>query len=175
MSKFKIGDKVVRIEESYHHVEEGQTYEVVGFGRGDGLLLKGLGDFSYDEEYFKLVEEKDMKQFTKDMLVAGKHVVELRNGHKAVFIGNGIFQYLNNINDWMDVDKYSYDLSRPSNDKYSVVKVYEVRISTSIGSFKEQLNLIWKREEKSQKQIDYENLMAKIAELQKQAENMKPV
>lgn len=39
----------------------------------------------------------------------------------------------------------------------------------------DNLELIWRREERSQQQIEYETLMAKIDELQKQAEKLKPV
>ena len=187
MSKFNVGDKVVRLStgsDVFDRQQEklglfvGKVYTIKKCNiNSNSLHLEELcEDHRWCIDNFKLYEEEDMnKQFTKDMLVAGKHVVELRNGHKAVFIGNGIFQYIDNIEDWMDVDKYSYDLFRPSNNNYTVIRVYEVDRKVAIGSFNRILNPIWQREEKSQQQIEYENLMTKIAELQKQAEKLKPV
>jgi len=63
MSTFKVGDKLVRTEGSHMTMSKGDVVEVIGvsagFG-GNGLRLKGH-DGIYDEEYFKLVEEKKVE------------------------------------------------------------------------------------------------------------------
>lgn len=178
MSKFKAGDKVRRTGDNWREVVSGEVYTVDRYESGTGLLLRGLEHFGYSEYNFELVEENMNKQFTKDQLVAGKHVVELRDGTKQLVLqkqgGEIFFAGLNGENFFNDVKKLRYDLTWAGNidDVFTIVNVYEISESMWFNQLSSGLELIWKREEKSQQQIELEKLQQQISELQEQAKRL---
>lgn len=115
-------------------------------------------------------------QFTKDMLVAGKHVVEYRDGNRRLVVETGEGLGFISATEFMESCRYEQNLSNVEFDDLDIVKVYEMFNLFSLRSIFEDsnLNLIWQREEKSQQEVEYEKLMQQISELQKQAEKLKP-
>lgn len=190
MSDFKVGDKVVRLStgssdfdermESYG-IRVGQVYTIKKCSIA--VQLEEMGDDWWDKGYFKLYVEETMKQFTKSDLVAGKHVVEFRDSTRVTLVqvldkivGFNLKTVGNNQGlhyQWFD--NLAEDLTYPANDEYDVVKVYQVKeVDPYYQCYDYNLKLIWERPTKSPEQIEYENLMVKIEELQKQAEKLKP-
>jgi len=53
MNGFKAGDKVVRTGDCFEAVITGDAYTVVHTTSMGGLVLEGLGDFTYDEGEFE--------------------------------------------------------------------------------------------------------------------------
>lgn len=188
MSKFKVGDKVVRIRggsDFNYDVHEGEIYTVSGvryFDDWNEIALEGKG-FGWSVDNFKLYEEKTMKQFTKSDLVVGKHVVEFRDGTRVMLVqvmdkvvGFNLKTVGNNSGlHYQGFDNLEEDLTYPANKDYDVVKVYQVtEVDVYYQCYDYNLKLIWQRPTKSPEQIEYENLMAKIDELKAQAEKLKP-
>lgn len=71
---FKVGDKVKLNDKGvamkYLHIKSNQTYEVIGFDSGGYVKFKDVYPTywaTYDVDYFKLVEEKEMKKIKFDI------------------------------------------------------------------------------------------------------------
>ena len=115
-------------------------------------------------------------EFTKDMLVAGKHVVEYRDGNRRLVVLVGNYFNLVGVNGNVWLKKHNENLIHNDHYELDIVKVYEIRDAFWFDRLLEEgnLNLVWQREEKSQQELEYEKLMEQISELQKQAEKLKP-
>lgn len=66
MSKFKIGDKVVRIERPLLFMPINSIHTISKVNSNDSVKLKGKGDSNFYAEYFKLYYEDTPNRFTKD-------------------------------------------------------------------------------------------------------------
>lgn len=109
-----------------------------------------------DGSWTIIEEEDEMKEFTKDDLVAGKHVVEFRNGTKAIYLVNGFFE---SNGECVCHESYvDLDLKGSFGD---IVKVYSINRSDSshtLGFICGNSKLIWERQEKSKEEIELEEL-----------------
>lgn len=128
-------------------------------------------------KYFK--EKVDnTKQFTKDMLEAGKHVVELNNGERYLVINT-----LNNQT-FVNIDAYFTSLNSFDNNlkmggntdhKLTVKKVYNIYSSNIINNLlsnDSSISLIWERGELTEKQKQINELKATIEQAKKQIEDL---
>lgn len=125
-------------------------------------------------------ENMTTKAFTKADLVAGKHIIELAEGSRYLLVnvidkvvGFNLQADSKGIQDtW-----YTYleeNLIYPYNEELTVVAVYEFsEVNVYLQCSDSYLELIWKREEKSETQIQYEKLQQQITELQVQADKLK--
>lgn len=58
MSKFEVGDKVIRTIGEWRNVKKGETYIVKDVDSQGSISLLGLSDgYKYDPDYFELVED----------------------------------------------------------------------------------------------------------------------
>lgn len=111
------------------------------------------------------------KQFTKDMLVAGKHFVQTKDSEESLYllanIGKDVmaFEVDGSTNPFCGVwfEDLKNDLTYPHNHDFDVLKVFEFEGSAKFGVSVESLKLIWQREEKSQSQIELEKLQKQIS------------
>ena len=68
MSKFKVGDKVVRIGYNNGPVKVGAVYIVVGVAQGS-LLLEGVEkSIHYSDEYFELVQATQVSSYPSKLI-----------------------------------------------------------------------------------------------------------
>ena len=124
-------------------------------------------DFKYlTKQQFKEKIGMANKQFTKDMLVAGKHVVEYRSGERRLILEAqgvvgcaGLNNYRDDLSNYNDCLINTYDRNTYDNGA-TIMKVYTL---SNVYHFTEllkdsNLTLIWQREEKSEAQIKLEQL-----------------
>lgn len=125
--------------------------------------------------------ENDMttKQFSKKDLVAGKHVVKLADGSRYLLVnvldkvvGFNLQADSKGVHDnWYT--HLEEDLVYPYNKDLSVVAVYKVvNIDVYCQCSERNIELIWKREEKSATQTELEKLQQQIVDLQDQVNKL---
>lgn len=111
-----------------------------------------------------MLKRKEKNTFTKDMLEAGKHVVECANGNRYLFVGNDI---LLGVDGFMTLSRYSQNLCIRSMG-FDIMKVHELTGEACGFERAVQLeNTIWQRDVRSQEQILKDK---KIKELQEKLE-----
>lgn len=108
------------------------------------------------------------REFTLDDLEAGKHVVELEDGRKALVVESGkgeksLFFYKDLR--WTHLSNYNQDLKTEEAHLSDIVKVSTFKYFPDAVS---RHDLIWQREEKSESQLQYEECEKKMKELQEQ-------
>lgn len=145
---------------------------------GSGYIGTRLIISKSETKYFKLKEENDVKEFTKDMLVAGKHICETRNGQKfMVMLDSNDNLFMSDpsvdcgfMNLCCDYDN-NLDFVGCGDDEWDVVKVY----TTEAGNFCywNQLKLIWEREELTEQQKKILKLEETINKAQEQIKQLK--
>ena len=115
--------------------------------------------------------------FTKEDLVAGKHVVECRNGTRYVVLDVNVLLELGETG-WLGLDDFQGDLlHNDGNDEWDIVKVHLVQHINI--HYSKNLPLVWERTEKSEDpeksdaQLQYEQCKAKMDELQKELAALK--
>lgn len=106
----------------------------------------GIHDFIY-----KPTPQDKPKPFTKDMLIAGKHVVEDYYGNKYLVLFGGIVtQFLPPFN-WDELQSYSKDLTHITGSYVGcdIHRVYEIAISGAGFNLSSDkcLKLVWSRED----------------------------
>lgn len=177
MSKFKAGDKIIRTSGRFGTVNKGGIYTVSEVYSTTRMKLKECTSY-YDPEYFELYEEKNVKEFTKDMLTTGMRVMH-RNGEVGIVLKDiGVLSYRNNGFNYLD--DYGFTLSYLDRDwddtgEWDIVKVYEGFTQDSrVIDHKELGELLWERvkETPQQKQIaalqqTIKKAQAQLDELQK--------
>ena len=107
----------------------------------------------------------------KSDLKQGKHVVELENGRKAIFLSDGFVG--DNGEGVASIHSYFDDLQHKFLEGYSVVAIYELNlfsVSHNLKSIVRESNQIWRRESS-----EYDKLMKQIDKLKAQAEKLKPL
>jgi hypothetical protein len=124
-----------------------------------------------------------MTEFTKDMLKTGMEVT-LRNGIKYVCFRDtaidgfeaDVFVSRNQL-DWARFSEYTED-GYSSGAGFRHLDIMEVRTGchpyfiTQASYEKYKATILWKREEKAEKQLEYEKLMSKVEELQQKASEL---
>ena len=173
---FEVGDKV-NILKPYVNGHVGlKSIEVLEVDKSDNSVKLNLSVYSSGNRWwyeFHRLEKVEDNMFTKDMLVAGKHVVEQKNGDLALFMVDG-FSYLDrqgtNGLSWWNANLTSNYVS-----DQTIVKVYEVETSQAFGIYAEGrgLKLVWTRQEKTEAEKQLDELDKKIAELQEQADKVR--
>ena len=143
--------------------------DICDFIIGSGLYKNSVNlfhDYNNSIEEFNNYHYTQIEpvEFTKDMLVSGKHVVKMRNGDIRLFLVTGFIDkdgksryYMNNYEDdlmWRRSKKKEQD----------IMAIYEIReYYSSVLDLEyilniESLDLVWKREEKTPNQIKLEQL-----------------
>lgn len=182
MSKFKKGDKVMLNPQSKY----------AGTGEWNPLNVNGVvtktvesnianlcvcvewsngTNNSYRYEDLQSIEENNVKQFTKFDLKTGMRV-KLREGKlDIIFIDTNDGGIVTDGKTWTPLRNYSEDLiANFGNGDYDIVEVYsQPTVPTELGNVNVKGSLLWKREGKSQAQIDLEKLQQQIKELSEQA------
>lgn len=138
-----------------------RTYYKEGFLIGC-LSISGAGYIKQSDDssainskelkYFKLKEDTTMvnNTFTKDMLVAGKHICETRNGYKYMVMisDDGLFMSdPSKVCEYMTLSSYSYDLKYDTfncDPRWDIVKIYTASRPNRFYNWNE-LNLVWER------------------------------
>lgn len=148
----------------------------------DGGGLEEFEELSNQEFKQKIGMEENMttKQFTKSDLVAGKHVFKVRKGGYYLVIkteDRGLAGVnLDGLSHFGTLDTFKEDLSYRHcsvKDDLDIVEVFVIDSSTTFDYLHRNLKCIWKREEKSEAQIQFEKLQQQITELQAQADKLK--
>ena len=105
--------------------------------------------------------------FTKSMLEAGKHVVEVVGGKKYLVMCDILIYYNKLVNGWEPLDNFEEDLTTNHMHGKDILKVYEVSYKVNAKEVKgfiygddEYLTLLWSREdaekESKRKQLEEE-------------------
>lgn len=112
MKKFKVGDKVVRVSETYGKAIKGGVYEVSGVSDNEwagscGINLKGhegvSGKFNYESSCFDLYDD---------------NILSTLEAAEAMLNGEDLL-YLNYLNDWAEAGKsLDYSLKFLSKEKF---------------------------------------------------------
>ena len=128
-----------------------------------------------------------MNTFTKDDLKTG-HLAVLRGGREVVIFkdcvsvytqgfdnGEGCWINLNGHSSWNKLEDYNKDLT---NIKYEDSDIMEVYLQSHPYAFvneygKDERVLLWKREEKSEKDLQIDSLQATITQAQEQISKLK--
>lgn len=154
----------------------------------DGFKLTVVGRYggwvdgeyviSHEEiKYFKLKEENGMKEFTKDMLVAGKHICETRNGLKyMVMLDSDDKLFMSDPSSncgWNDLEHwYSYNLkANLIGSEWDITKVYTTEESNFYNW--DGLTLVWQRQEITEQQKKILELQETINKAQEQIKQLK--
>lgn len=155
--KYKVGDKVriVKEKKSIYWNMQGLMDEWLG----EVMTIAEASTFFYrmQEDNGRWVWKDDMiegrAEMKKSYLIAGRHVVETRDGAKYLIFDSEEGKFMYGIYDgFMDLERYHEELTRMSGDKsYDIVKVYELKCPASQNSIKayleQHLTLVWEREE----------------------------
>jgi len=167
------GIKVKCINDRAISLRFGEIYQVERVGDGYYYLV-GENYGGVLQGRFEIVEENNMiKDFTKDMLVGGKHVVEFSDGGIGLIMGDWI-QYIDRNNGficgWDSLKSFTDDLlSKNSIYTPKITKIHEIEGGVFSGDIIMGCcsNVIWEREEKTEAQVELENaeeLLAKAME-----------
>jgi|TARA_A100001518_G_C1227286_1_gene80645 hypothetical protein len=138
----------------------------------------GHGVYLTKQQFKEKIGMTNKDTFTKDDLVAGKHVVECRNGSRYVVLEDNVLLELGDLG-WEGLDDFEEDLlfGRDNSDEWDIVKVYRVQYKNI--HLRKDLPLVWERKEKSEEpvkseaQLQYEECQAKMDELQKELSALK--
>lgn len=129
------------------------------------------GAYLTKQQFKEKIGMVNKSTFTKDDLVAGKHVVECRNGNRYVLVDKDVLLGLDSTG-WNTIDEFEENLAYKDNDCWDIMKVYGV-IQKNLHTY-EHLPIVWERTEKSQAQLQYEECQAKMKELQTQLDKLEP-
>lgn len=156
-SMYKGGFKIERIS-SFRGGYIGSVYVI-----GSGEL-----------EYFKLKEENDMKEFTKDMLKDGM-VVKFRGQDSLMSKGKHLVlcnKLINNTGS-VDLGDFTDNLKCIANTVFDVMRVYKVLDSNILDIECWKLELIWERKELTEQQKKILELEETINKAQEQIKQLK--
>lgn len=111
------------------------------------------------------------KQFAKSELKDGMVVLLRGHNDRHVVINNRLVAY----DGWMDLDSYDNNLLEKDvpDNQFDVVEVFEVISLSNLAINQWQLKSIWKREEKSQTQLEIEAIQKQVNELNARLETLK--
>jgi hypothetical protein len=110
--------------------------------------------------------------FTKDMLIAGTHLVETTGGVLyAIFNSNDgdIFMFCPEAaSEWMTLSDYNNNMTCQVGDKYTINKVYTTRGCNFYD--RTRLKLIWERDTTTD--LELQSIKADMAKLQEKINNL---
>lgn len=137
----------------------------------DFCLLSHVPDCKHltKQQFKEKIGMTNKTTFTKDDLVAGKHVVECRNGNRYVLVTQDVLLGLDSAG-WNTIDEFEENLTYKYNDCWDIMKVYGV-IQKNLHTY-EHLPIVWERTEKSAAQLQYEECQAKMDELQEKMKEL---
>ena len=177
MKKFKVGDKVVRVSETYGKAIKGGVYEVSdvsnkGFLFSYGINLKdhevvGMGMFNYEASCFELYDDKILSPLqVAEALINGDDLEYTYNGTiwmsaeqedgEVFFYNDGVYKYrvkpktivINGVEVPAPIDtKYLGYPDKVYGVNFSRKSVYDTTGNTDRGLF-------WATEEDAQKALD---------------------
>jgi len=132
-----------------------------------------IGEYLTKQEFKEKIGMTNKDTFTKGDLVAGKHVVVYRSGHRRVVMYNGC---LSGVDGNSNLENYNNELEHDRNSSMDIIEVYEICSNSLLKDLVERKNLklVWKRTEKSEAQLQYEECQAKMKELQEQLDKLEP-
>lgn len=175
--KFEVGDVWETLVDNVAGKPKGCYFYIHSLDR-DGNVLDGYNDRVFLSRiargHVKLISRKGENMnntFTKDMLVAGKHVVEDRDGDKFVVMGD----FLSGVREYSELCEYTHDLLNQDTDfpQLDIMKVYEINTQGTLSRIIAEANLVWQRQEKSPAQLKLEELEAKQREIADQMEQLR--
>lgn len=183
--KFEVGDVWETLVDNVAGKPKGSYFTVHSLD-GDGDALDGYGSrvavlSRIARGHVKLISRKGENMnntFTKDMLVAGKHIVELLNGSMHLVLQDEQGLFLINFNGdkyFSNVDCLQNDLTWRGKlyDDFTVVKVYKIKLSIHFKALNDNIELVWQRQYKSPAQLKLEELEAKQREIADQMEQLR--
>ena len=97
--------------------------------------------------------EGKVTEMTKSGLIAGKHVVETRNGDKYLIFDSEEGKFMYRVDgEFLDLEGYDEDMLKTNKHKsYDIMKIFEVQTACNRTGFNRKdnryLTLIWEREE----------------------------
>lgn len=146
--KYKVGDKVRIVKEKK---ERGWNIEgLMDKWLGEVMTISSIGFYSYSMEedkgkwsWFEHMIEGKVTEMKKSDLIAGKHVVETREGGMYLVFDSKEGKFMYGTNDrLMDLEKYHEDLTKMSGyENYDITKVYEFKSPArrySVNKYSEQ-------------------------------------
>lgn len=156
--KYKVGDKVRIVKE-----KKGAGWN------SDGLMDEWLGKVMTIESvhfhHYKMEEDKgqwywfegmiegEATEMTKSDLIAGKHVVETRNGRRFLIFDSKVGKFMFETNgEFMLLESYDeYLMMIDEDEDFDIMKIYEFKNPASkfsMQKYSEQcLTLVWERTE----------------------------
>ena len=156
--KYKVGDKVRIVKEKPERNwnSEGRMDKWLG----EIMTIESVLDFNY----YKMKEDEGMwfwedhmiegrAEMKKSDLIAGRHVVEIRNGDKYLIFDSEDGKFMYQVDGgFMNLEGYDEDMLKINKNKsYDIMKVFEVKTICNCGGLNRKdnryLTLIWEREE----------------------------
>lgn len=136
------------------------------------LTCTASGNNLTKQEFKEKIGMVNKTTFTKDDLVAGKHIVEYRDGCRRFVMCD---DYLIGTDGCSSLGNFDGNLISVCKSM-DIVKVYEITTRDTVDGFLKHLNLnlVWERTEKSEAQLQYEECQAKMKELQAQLDKLEP-
>ena len=103
----------------------------------------------------------------KSDLIAGEHVVELKQVAKFLYTGKA---FVNDLGEWASLNSYNDDLTCNVTRWCDIVRILKVAKPGKLSTMIKDAEEVWTRKDTT----EYDKLMKKIEELQEQAEKLKP-
>lgn len=150
-------------------ITEGKLYKVVKLGNLRSLII--VNDNGEEKEFYS---ERFVRvgTFTKADLRDGMRV-EYRDGTLRV-IACGMTRTCDNY-EGVKLGGYSDNMIRAGYESIDIMKVWAAPASCEdFFNLDVKGPLFWERVEKTEKELEYEKLLAQIEELKQQAEKLKP-
>ena len=157
--KYKVGDKVRIVKEkpernwnSEGRMDKwlGEIMTIESVLDFENYKMKEDGGLWYWEDH--MIEGK-VTEMKKSDLIAGKHVVETRNGDKYLIFDSEEGKFMYQVDgQFMVLEGYDEDMLKINKRKiYDIMKVFEVKTTCNSFGLKRKdnryLTLIWEREE----------------------------
>jgi hypothetical protein len=116
--RFQIGDKVRRKRDKMWNFSYDTPFKIIGYcSDGREIMLEGLNDSSYNEDYFDLVENNNKKK-----VKINKHVV----------IKDTCNNFIGLYNSYEDAIKVSPSSKGETYSVYKLIKVATTEITTKV-------------------------------------------
>lgn len=173
--KFKIGDKVYLREDSrWSNGYDNNPLDCLGVvtdsneSKGLNIAVKWCNghENTYREGDLKMVIEFT-KADLKDWMVVKYRAGDFRIVNLAAGVLTGEW--------WNSLTNFNHDLTNKRNKALDIVEVFEVRIQLSslcVYTKRDNLISVWKREERSEEQIELESIRKEMEDLSKRAKEL---
>ena len=156
--KYKVGDKVRIVKQktgcnwNYEGLMDKWLGKVMTIERVSSCYYRMKEDTGRWAWFEKMIEGK-ATEMKKSDLIAGKHVVETRNGEKYLILDSEEGKFMYEVHDgFMDLERYHEELTRMTGNKeYDIMKIYELKKPGNEYCIdkhcEEYLDLVWERTE----------------------------